>query len=385
MDVELDFLHNGLPEKHLKTTWIKKTYPEPETACPAQLDETLLAMLQRKNICSTEFISTQYDHTVQGGHVLGPVQGRGRVQAASSLTKVVLGSKKGVGLSQGLFPTYSELDPYRMAGAAIDTAIRGLIAIGISLDKIALLDNFCWCSSDEPGRLWQLKRAAQGCYDVATAFGTPFISGKDSMFNDFAGFDAGNNPVKISVPPTLLISSIGIHDDVAKAVSMDAKFEGDRVYVIGETSDELGGSEYFAYLGSTGNTVPALDAEKAKARYRRLTAAIDRELLVSAYPVSHGGLGTALAKVAVAGRIGMDITIPSGIRPDYYLFSESLGRFVVTVSEKNQQAFEAILGPDALLLGSVGGGALRVTAGKTVLDLPVDELETAYRAPFRGY
>jgi phosphoribosylformylglycinamidine synthase len=385
MDVELDFLHNGLPEKHLKTTWTKKLYPEPKTACPARLDKTLLAMLQQKNICSTEFISTQYDHAVQGGHVLGPVQGKGRVQAASSLTKVVLGSKKGVGLSQGLFPTYSELDPYRMAGAAIDTAIRGLIAIGISLDRIALLDNFCWCSSDEPGRLWQLKRAAQGCYDVATAFGTPFISGKDSMFNDFSGFDAGNNPVKISVPPTLLISSIGIHDDVAKAVSMDSKFEGDLIYVIGKTSEELGGSEYFAYLGSTGNVVPALNAGKAKARYRQLTAAIDRELVASAYPVSHGGLLIALAKVAIAGRIGMDLTIPSGVRPDYYLFSESLGRFVVTVSEKNRQAFEAITGPDALLLGSVGGGALRVTAGKTVLDLPVDELETAYRSPFRGY
>jgi phosphoribosylformylglycinamidine synthase II len=385
MDVDLDFLHDGLPEKHLKTTWTKKTYPEPETACPARLDQALLSMLQRKNICSKEFISTQYDHAVQGGHVLGPVQGRGRVQTASSLTKVVLNSKKGVGLSQGLFPSYSELDPYLMAAAAIDTAIRGLIAIGISLEKIALLDNFCWCSSDEPERLGQLKRAARGCYDVATAFGTPFISGKDSMFNDFSGFDAENNPVRISVPPTLLVSSIGIHDDVAKAVSMDAKFDGDLVYVIGETSGELGGSEYFAYLGSTGNTVPALDAGKAKARYRRLTVAIEREVVASAYPVSHGGLATALAKVAVAGRIGMDIAIPSNVRPDYYLFSESLGRFVVTVSEKNRQAFEEIIGPDALLLGSVGGGALRVTAEKTVLDLPVDELETAYRSPFRGY
>jgi len=297
----------------------------------------------------------------------------------------VLGSQKGVGLSQGLFPSYSELDPYRMAGAAIDTAIRGLVALGISLDRIALLDNFCWCSSDEPQRLGELKRAAQGCYDFATAFGTPFISGKDSMFNDFSGFDAENNPVKISVPPTLLISSIGIHDDVAKAVSMDAKFEGDLVYVIGETSYELGGSEYFACLGSTGNIVPALDAKKAKVRYRQLTAAIDGELVASAYPVSHGGLGTALAKVAIAGRIGMDIAIPFGQRPDYYLFSESLGRFVVTVSEKNQPAFEEITGPDALLLGTAGGGALRVTAGKTVLDLPVNELEAAYRAPFRGY
>ena len=241
MDIDLDFLHDGLPKKYLKTTHTHKLFPEPDITCPTRLDQTILSMLQRKNICSKEFISTQYDHTVQGGHVLGPVQGKGRVQAPATLTRVVLDSEKGVGLSQGIFPQYSEIDPYLMAAAAIDTAIRGLVAMGISLDKIALLDNFCWCSSDEPERLWQLKQAARGCYDFATAFGTPFISGKDSMFNDFSGFDSNNTPVRISVPPTLLVSSIGIHDDVAKAISIDAKFEGDYVYVIGETFSGTGG------------------------------------------------------------------------------------------------------------------------------------------------
>jgi phosphoribosylformylglycinamidine synthase len=385
MDIGLDFLHDGLPKKHLKTAVVKKTFPEPKSACPARLDGTMLSMLRRKNLCSKEFISIQYDHTVQGGHVLGPVQGRGRVQGMATLTKVVPGSKKGVGLSQGLFPSYSEIDPYLMAAAGIDTAIRGLIAIGIPLDAIAILDNFCWCSSDEPDRLWQLKRAAKGCYDFATAFGTPFISGKDIMFNDFSGFDAANNPVRISVPPTLLISSIGIHDDAAKAVSMDAKFEGDLVYIIGKTFKELGGSEYFAYLGGTGNTVPNLDAKKAKQCYKRLTDTISRELLASAFPVSHGGLSTALAKVAIAGRIGMEIAIPGNLRPDYYLFSESLSRFVVTVAPENKEAFERIMSPDALLVGRTGGTALRITAQKTVVDLPVDELEAAYKAPFGGY
>ena len=271
MDIDLDFLHDGLPKKYLKTTHSHKLFPEPDITCPTRLDQTILSMLQRKNICSKEFISTQYDHTVQGGHVLGPVQGKGRVQAPATLTRVVLDSEKGVGLSQGIFPLYSEIDPYLMAAAAIDTAIRGLVAMGISLDKIALLDNFCWCSSDEPERLWQLKQAARGCYDFATAFGTPFISGKDSMFNDFSGFDSNNTPVRISVPPTLLVSSIGIHDDVAKAISIDTKFEGDYVYVIGETFPELGGSEYFAFLGSTGNTVPKLNSKKALIRYKKLT------------------------------------------------------------------------------------------------------------------
>jgi len=385
MDIDLAFLHDGLPKKHLTTTYTKKTWPEPDTPCPDRLDKTLVAMLRRNNICSREFISVQYDHAVQGGHVLGPVQGRGRVQADASLTKVVPGSKKGVGLSQGMFPSYTEIDPWRMAGAGIDTAVRGLVALGIPLDKIAILDNFCWCSSDEPGRLGQLKLAARGCYDVATAFGTPFISGKDSMFNDFSGFDADNNPVKISVPPTLLISSIGVHEDVSKSVSMDAKIEGDLVYGIGDTEEELGGSEYFAHLGFVGNTVPGLDAVTMKERYGRMTEAIRHGLVASAFPVSRGGLGIALAKVAIAGRLGMDITIPAGMRPDYFLFSESLGRFVVTIAPDNKRAFELALGTDAHLLGRVRGSSLRITQEMTVLDVPVSELEAAYKAPFGRY
>jgi phosphoribosylformylglycinamidine synthase subunit PurSL len=385
MDVGLDFLHDGLPRKHLKTTYTKKIYPEPCMPCPERLDTTIIAMLQRKNLCSKEFISIQYDHTVQGGHLFGPVQGAGRVQSDATLTRVVLGSRKGVGLSQGLFPSYTEIDPFLMAAAGIDTAIRGLIAIGVPLDSIAILDNFCWCSSDEPERLGQLKLAARGCYEVATAFGTPFISGKDSMYNDFSGYDAENNPVKISVPPTLLISSIGIHPDVRQGVSLDVKISGDLVYVIGKTSEELGGSEYFAHLGFSGNMVPVLDTATVRERYRKLTDAISRELVASACPVSHGGLGIALAKVAISGRIGMDLTIPAELRPDYYLFSESLGRFVVTIAPDNKRVFERIIGPDAILLGRAGGKNFRITSEKLLVDIPVDELETAYKAPFRGY
>ncbi|KDE55933.1 AIR synthase-related protein [Methanoculleus sp. MH98A] len=385
MDVDLDFLHDGLPKKHLRTEPVETVYPEPDVPRPDRLDNLLLAMLGRKNICSKEFISTRYDHTVQGGHVLGPVQGAGRVQTTATLTKVVPGSMKGVGLSQGLFPSYSELDPYRMALAAIDAAVRGLVAIGVPLATIALLDNFCWCSSDEPGRLWQLKRAAFGCYDGAVEFATPFISGKDSMFNDFSGFDADSNPVKISVPPTLLITSIGVHPDVTTAVSMDAKFDGDLVYVVGETGEELGGSEYLAHLGIEGGAVPALDIEAAKVRYERMTDVIKKGLLASAFPVTHGGLLVALAKVAIAGRVGMDLTIPGGMRPDTYLFSESLGRLIVTVAPSDREAFEEIFAGDAHLLGRVAGETFRVSAGKTLIEQPVTAMETAYKAPFGGY
>ncbi|MGA2105040.1 MAG: AIR synthase-related protein [Methanoregula sp.] len=385
MDIDLAFLHDGLPRKHLITTPIKTANPDPVPPCPTRLDETLLAMLGRRNICSTEFISIQYDHTVQGGHVLGPVQGKGRVQSIATLTKVVPGSRKSVGLSQALFPAYSEIDPYCMAGAAIDTAIRGLVAVGIPLDAIALLDNFCWCSSDEPERLWQLKQAAKGCYHYAKAFGTPFISGKDSMFNDFSGYDGENNRVKVSVPPTLLISSIGIHADAAKAVSLDAKVAGDLVYVLGGTEEELGGSEYYAQLGVSGVAVPRLDAEMAKARYSRLSNAIAHGLVASAYPVNHGGLGVALAKVAIAGQLGMDITIPGRMRQDAFLFSETLGRIIVTVAPDHKRAFEQTVSADAILLGKTGGTKLRITGQELLVDQEIKKLEEAYKSPFRGF
>jgi len=385
MDIELSFLHDGLPEKHLKSVHTPLAVSDPEIRSPDRLDEILMTMLQRKNICSKEFISIQYDHTVQGGHVLGPVQGVGRVQGMATLTKVVAGSKKGVGLSQGIFPTYSEIDPYRMAVACIDTAIRGLIAIGIPLDAIAILDNFCWCSSDDPGRLDQLKSAALGCYDGATGFQTPFISGKDSMFNDFSGFDENNNQVKVSVPPTLLISSIGIHPDVTRAVSIDAKIEGDLVYLIGETAEELGGSEYYTHLGVISGRVPALDINSVKARYQRLSSAILHDLVASAFPVTHGGLGVALAKVAIAGRLGMNITFSRAERPDYTLFSETLGRFVVTVAPDRKRSFELAMGSDAHLLGRLGGKNLQITIKSLQISIPVSELEAAYKRPFRGY
>ncbi|NLV25902.1 MAG: phosphoribosylformylglycinamidine synthase [Methanomicrobiales archaeon] len=385
MDIELSFLHDGLPVKHLLTQPPALITPGPEPRCPDHLDETIKAILSRMNICSKEFISIQYDHTVQGGHVIGPVQGLGRVQGMATLTKVISASKKGVGLSQGIFPSYSEIDPYQMAIACIDTAIRGLIALGIPLETIAILDNFCWCSSDDPGRLAQLKSAAVGCYDGSTGFKTPFISGKDSMFNDFSGFDEHNNPVKVSVPPTLLVSSIGIHPDVTKAVSLDAKLEGDLVYLIGETHVELGGSEYYTHLGYCGGIVPGLDIVAMKSRYQRLSGAILHDLVASAFPVTHGGLVIALAKVAIAGKIGMDVTISGDMRPDYLLFSETLGRFIVTIAPDKKRSFELAMGSDATLIGRVTGKNLQITGKAFRISIPVSELETVYKKPFGGY
>lgn len=337
MDLDMNFLHNGLPRKKIQTTYKKSKLSNTKFPEPTDLTETLLNMLARPNICSYEFITTQYDHNVQGGSVLKPLQGIGRINSPTSITKPFPESSKGIICSQGLYPLYSDIDSYHMAACSIDTAVRNIIAAGGTLDHLALMDNFCWCSSDEKERLGELKAAVEACYDYAVAYGTPYISGKDSMFNDFKGFDKDGKAIKISAPPTLLISSLGVIHDITKAVSLDPKFPGDLIYILGETKSELGGSEYF----TNGNNVPQVDAKQAKKLYKKFTEATEKRLIASALSPGIGGLGITLAKKAIAGQLGMEIDLGKlPDRADYILFSENQSRIVVTIDPKRQKEFE---------------------------------------------
>ncbi|MBI4975470.1 phosphoribosylformylglycinamidine synthase I [Candidatus Peregrinibacteria bacterium] len=349
MDMEMDFLHNGLPKKTIKTKYTKQQHKEPNFDEPKDITQTLLEMLSRPNICSYDFISTQYDHTVQGNSILQPLQGKGKVNSPASITKPFPESDKGIICSQGINAKYSQIDTYHMAACAIDTAVRNIISVGGTLDHLALMDNFCWCSSNEEEKLGQLKAACEACYDYATSYGTPFISGKDSMFNDFKGFDKEGNPIKISVLPTLLISSLGVINDITKSVSLDPKFAGDLIYILGETKNELGGSEYFSHNKTTGNTVPKVDKKNAKKLYKKFTEATGKKLISSSLSPQFGGLISALAKKAIAGKLGMELdlsNIPmsedlkSLNRFDYILFSETQSRFIVTIDPKRQKEFE---------------------------------------------
>ena len=286
-----------------------------------------------------------------------------------------------------------------MAAAAIDTAVRNAIAVGAPLERIALLDNFCWCSSNDPERQGQLKRALEACRDVAIGYRTPFISGKDSMFNDFKGFDENGKPIFISAKPTLLASSLAVMDDVRVAVSLDAKFPGDLVYLVGSDKTELGGSEYFAMIGERtgklciGNHVPDVSVEQNKLVYRALARAIASGLVASAQSVHRGGFGVALAKTAMGGRLGMEVVLDSlpGTmrRADYDLYSESQGRFVVTVSPANSLSFERVMeGACANHVGVVQETpdfVVRRKGSQEVVRTDVNSMLDAYRATFRGY
>lgn len=393
MDLEMEFLHDGLPDKILTTTYEKTKHPEPNFAEESDQTKNLLDLLARPNIGSYEFISRQYDHNVQGGSVLQPLQGKGHVNARASVTKPFPTAKGGVICSQGINPLYSQIDTYHMSACAIDTAIRHVIAAGGNLDHMALMDNFCWCSSEDSERLGQLKASVQACYDYAKAFGTPYISGKDSMFNDFKGYDKNGKPIKISILPTLLISSIGIIKDVTKSVSIDAKIPGDLVYILGETKEEMGGSEYLEMKGFVGNSIPKVETASAVSLYKKFSEATETRLIASAISPEYGGLGVALAKMAIAGQLGLEIDLCKlPFRTDHVLFSESQSRIIVTIDPKRRDEFEehfkdisfALLGTvtnDKNFIIKANNGT---TTSEPIINTDLATLESAYHQPFKN-
>jgi len=393
MDLEMNFLHDGLPPRPMKTSYSPKFYPEPIIPRLKNLNKTLLKMLSWQNIASFEFVSQQYDHEVRGGSVIKPLIGRGRINSETTVICPVLGLKRGIAVSQALYPRYGLISPYWMAACAIDTAIRNIIAVGGALEKIALLDNFCWCSSNEPERLAQLKQAVKACWDFALAYETPFISGKDSMFNDFKGYDKKGRPIKISVLPTLLITSLGIVENIFKLVSPEVKFPGDLIYILGETFEQLGGTEYFALFGSVGSNVPTVNAEKNKKIYRTLTKAIKKGLVASCISLNRGGLGVALAKMAMGGKLGVEISLknlPGGsTREDFALFSESQGRFLVTVAPQNKNEFEKTLRriPWAKIGRVISQKKIIVESKdkKEIINLDLEKALKAYKSNFKNF
>ncbi len=400
-NLKLDFLHDGLPKRNLYTE-----KPDVETKQvvfnePEDHNEVFLNMLSRLNICSFEYISSQYDHEVQGGSVTKPLQGKGRVNSNVSVIRPLLTSNKGVVLSQGLYPSYSDIDTYWMAACSIDTAVRNAISAGASIDHLAILDNFCWCDSNNPERLWQLKNAGKACYDFAVAYGTPYISGKDSMFNDFKGYDSDFNEIDISIPPTLLISSIGVMQDITKAVTIDFKVPGDLIYLIGNTYDETGGSEYNAFVGErehvkkyVGTNIPKVNAELSKKVYKAMEKAIEQRFAASCISLERGGLAVGLAKSSIAGMLGSEVKL-SNIknnplkRNDILLYSESQGRFIVSVNPENKETFEKLFTDlPCNLLGIVTSDlsfTIEGVSGSRIINTNISELDLSYKKTLKKY
>jgi phosphoribosylformylglycinamidine synthase subunit PurSL len=387
--ISMEFLHHGHPQFHLDAVWSQTKHSEPDFTCPGNLTADLLSVLGSWNVCSKEWVIRQYDHEVQGGSVLKPLVGaENDGPGDASIVRPLLDSKRGVIVSSGICPNYGDIDPYWMAASAIDEALRQIIAVGGNLDEVAVLDNFCWGRADRPEMLGALVRAAEACHDMSLVYGTPFVSGKDSLNNEF---EVDGKP--IAIPHTLLISGMGIMPDVSKAVSMDFKDTGDSIYCVGVTSAELGGSEYFKLKGFVGNRVPRVDARKSRDAMEKLSKATADGLVRACHDCSDGGIGVALAEMAFAGGLGASVSLASlplsetMTRDDFVLFSESNSRFVVEVSASNRAAFEKTMsGTATALIGEVtGSGRLDISGlkGDRVVSAPVGELKDAWQKTLR--
>ena len=277
---------------------------------------TVKKILGSLNVCSKQWVIRQYDHEVQGGSVVKPLVGIANDGPSDAgVLRPVLTSRQGIVVACGMNPCYGDFDTYWMAASAIDEALRNCVAVGADPNRIAILDNFCWGTTDRPETLGSLVRAALACYDMAIAFGTPFISGKDSLNNEFRPLGAKE---PISIPPSLLISALGQVDDVATCVTMDLKKAGNLLYLVGLTKDELGGSHFAMVEGFSGGNVPKVDAALAKKTFLAMHQAIQKGAVRSCHDLSEGGLAVALAEMAFAGGLGARVSlakIPQSLSP----------------------------------------------------------------------
>jgi phosphoribosylformylglycinamidine synthase II len=388
-ELEMEFLHDGVPKYSRQAIWTRPQLSEPALPEKSNYNDDLLAILASYNVASKEWVIRQYDHEVQSGSVVKPLVGvvnDGPSDAAVIQPKLT--SQRGLALSCGMNPLYGDIDPYWMALAGIDEAIRNLVCVGGRIDRIALLDNFCWARCDDPEVLGTLVRAAQACYDGAKAFQTPFISGKDSLNNEFVCEDG----TIIRIPPTLLISAMSLVDDIEKCVTMDAKRPRNLLFVIGRTNNELGASHYYKIHDHLGANVPRLDLGMAPRIARGIAAAIVDGLVASCHDCSEGGLAVALAEMAFAGGLGIEADLrglPKGKdcwRTDAQLFSESNSRYIVEVAPENYDAFaKKMLNLPFGQLGTVTDESrlvIRSQPGRSLVDADLESLKQAWQSTF---
>jgi phosphoribosylformylglycinamidine synthase II len=388
-ELDMEFLHHGLPQSERVAEWALPRHEEPSFESPSDLSDDLKKILSSWNVCSKEWVIRQYDHEVQGGSVLKPLVGIANDGPGdAAIIRPVLDSEMGVIISNGINPRYGDIDPYWMAASAVDEALRQVIAVGGSLKRVALLDNFNWGNPEKPDRLGGLVRAAQGCYRAAIDYGTPFISGKDSLYNEYE-----TEKESICVPPTLLISAMAVMKDVSKAVSMDAKKAGDLLYIVGMTYNEMGGSHYYAVRGAMGNRVPQVNPKRGKKLMDALGVAMDKGLVKACHDLSEGGIGVAAAEMGFAGGVGITLNlnkVPLGEninRNDTILFSESNTRFLVEVAPEDAKRFEETLGEN--VYAAIGkfteddGLEVYGIKGEKVVSTPLAELKEAWQKPLR--
>ena len=403
--VDMDLLAAGFPQWEFDALWQppeRRGLYEPVIKEPRDYNNLLLNLLSRPNICSKEWICRQYDHEVQGGSVIKPLVGANRdVNSDAVVIRPVLDSKKGLAFSQALSPAYSSIDAFHMTSCTIDEAVRRLVCVGGNMEHIGGVDNFCWPNiqyhpvknPDGKFKAAQLVRSCRALAEICLAYEIPLLSGKDSMYVDGHLFGKYGETHKVSALETLQFSAVSVIDDINKCVTMESKIPGDLVYVLGTTRNELGASEYYEHFGYTGLNVPEVFPGRFIKLYRALQDAIDKGIVASAHGIYRGGLGVHLAMVAMGGNLGLKADIglvPSdgADRGDIILFSESPGRFIVTVAPDNRKEFERILnGLPFACIGEVTKKRELVVNGSNnrklvSVSISIDDLKKAWKRPF---
>jgi len=401
-NIDMAFLHDGRPDRTLEAVWT------PVTSAPAQTGSRfivpptpatlLLNLLQHPSIASKEEVVRRYDHEVQGATVLKPLvgktgQGPGDAAVLQPLLENAIQSQVGIVLSNGVNPLYGTLDPYHMATNAVDEALRNLTAVGGDITRVSILDNFCWGNPTDPAQLGLLVRAVKGCHDAAVGFKTPFISGKDSLNNEYR--NAGQ---RLPVIPTLVISAVGTLDDVTQTIDMSLKTPNNLLYLVGTTRNELAGSHYAEIMRDLppGTNVPHVAIDHAYSTMNALGRAIRWGMVRACHDLSEGGLAVAVAEMTIASQLGVALelahipvvdtldTSPTTINT-LRLFSESASRFVVEITPEQWGTFEKHMRlsgvTDIAYIGTVTNTErFKVHNGdEEVMNLSIADLQHAFR------
>ncbi len=405
-DISMHFLHEGGPKITRKATVAKPSVEKVQLPGPDHdYNADLLRILGHWDVASKEWIVRQYDHEVQGRTVIKPLVGIDESGPGdASVIQPVRGSTMGLSVSCGINPRYGELDPYAMAMTCVDEAIRNAVAVGADPDRIALLDNFCWGNPERPETLGSLVMAAKGCHDAAIGYRAPFISGKDSLYNEYE-----HEGKKLAIPPTLLISAIGRVPDVRKCVTMDLKESGNHLILVGDPRTGLGGSVWNESCGGRGGAVLAPDPALARAVFGFVHRAIVEGAIRSCHDLSEGGLAVALAEMAIAGGLGAEVDLGplydhtslgrSGPSETELLFGEGPSRFLIEVRPGDLERLDALADEDCaglprpfafLRIGHVDDaiglrikGILRTSP--VILELPISALESAWKRPLHPH
>jgi len=401
--IRMDLLESDFPQWEFDAEWIPpeaRGVTEPVISEPADHGALLNAMFSRTNICDRSWIARQYDHEVQGTSVIKPLVGKERdIPSDAAVIRPILDSERGIAVSQALNPFYSKIDTYHMTAATIDEAIRKVLAVGGDPDHLGGLDNFCWPTieydpvhnPDGRYKAAQLVRSCLALKDYCLEYRIPLLSGKDSMYIDGNLEGPFGERRKVSGLPTLLFTVSSVVKEINKCVSMDAKFPGDIVYVLGETRNELGGSEFYQMMNYVGLNVPKVDAKALWPQYLMLHRAISEDLISSCHAVSRGGLAVHLALVAMAGELGMEIDLPlvpgsAGLTPSQTLYSESCGRFVITVAPGKKELFEDIFADMNMeRIGAITESPLfiiRSDNGDPIIREDIFRLKDSWKRPF---